>query len=206
MESSGLFLDGGSVRDGDTVYFMQEQFVLPDNVKEEKDTKDEIFRHIAGLNAGNAGGTVQILQQASGGGGGGGGNQQQTVASIPFLSNLGGLPGTTPHKPTGSKICRWMQNDGTVCGKAFSKLDSLRRHVNELHKSIRPYACSQCEKSYGRRDYLDRHTRTHNKKKNAAASSSSLDTWGPNSGVLMQGDEVPPPPKVRHSCRICTRD
>ena len=38
-------------------------------------------------------------------------------------------------------------------------MDSLRRHVNELHKSIRPYACSLCEKSYGRRDYLDRHMR-----------------------------------------------
>ena len=133
------------------------------------------------------GGGVQIIQQSP--------PQASEVTSIPFISNLGGLPGTTPHKPSGSKICRWVQNDGTVCGKAFSKLDSLRRHVNELHKSIRPYACSLCEKSYGRRDYLDRHMRTHNKKKNL----NSLDQWGPNSGVLMQGDEAPPPPKVSSS-------
>ena len=136
------------------------------------------------------GGGVQIVQQSP--------PSASEVTSIPFISNLGGLPGTTPHKPSGSKICRWVQNDGTVCGKAFSKLDSLRRHVNELHKSIRPYACSLCEKSYGRRDYLDRHMRTHNKKKNLNA----LDQWGPNSGVLMQGDEAPPPPKVRSSFHL----
>lgn len=54
-----------------------------------------------------------------------------------------------------------VQDDGTVCGKAFSKLDSLRRHVNELHKGVRPFACSVCDKNYGRRDYLDRHMKTH---------------------------------------------
>ena len=100
----------------------------------------------------------------------------------------------------GSKICRWVQNDGTVCGKAFSKLDSLRRHVNELHKGVRPYACNLCEKSYGRRDYLDRHMRTHEKKANKAAAAASVTDgsidWGPNSGVLLSGDEIPPPPKV----------
>ena len=53
------------------------------------------------------------------------------------------------------------QDDGTVCGKALSKLDSLRRHVNELHKGVRPFACSVCDKNYGRRDYLDRHMKTH---------------------------------------------
>ena len=51
--------------------------------------------------------------------------------------------------------------DNTMCGKAFSKLDSLRRHVNELHKGVRPFACNMCDKNYGRRDYLDRHLRTH---------------------------------------------
>ena len=86
-------------------------------------------------------------------GGGGGG------PSIPFLSLTNSLP--QAHKPLGSKICRWVNNDGTVCGKAFSKLDSLRRHVNELHKGVRPFACTSCDKNYGRRDYLDRHMKTH---------------------------------------------
>ncbi len=97
-------------------------------------------------------------------------------------------------KPMGSKICRWVQNDGTVCGKAFSKLDSLRRHVNELHKGVRPHACNLCDKSYGRRDYLDRHMKTHSKKK--MKIESAVD-WGPNSGVLLSGDdedvEIPQP-------------
>jgi KRAB domain-containing zinc finger protein len=112
------------------------------------------------------------------------GGQQQTGAS-----------GSTPTKPIGSKICRWVQNDGTVCGKAFSKLDSLRRHVNENHKNVRPHACTVCDKNYGRRDYLERHLRTHNKKSLTKAEPGSID-WGPNSGVLMSGDEVTLTPKV----------
>lgn len=59
------------------------------------------------------------------------------------------------------KTCRWVLDNGTLCGKTFSKFDSLRRHVQELHKGIRPYVCGLCEKSYGRRDYLDRHLKTH---------------------------------------------
>ena len=59
------------------------------------------------------------------------------------------------------KTCRWVLDNGTICGKAFSKFDSLRRHVQELHKGIRPFVCSMCDKSYGRRDYLDRHLKTH---------------------------------------------
>ena len=96
------------------------------------------------------GGTLQVVQQSS--------QSHQMISGLPFL-NLGSAMVST--KPLGSKICRWVQNDGTVCGKAFSKLDSLRRHVNELHKGVRPFACNLCEKSYGRRDYLDRHLKVH---------------------------------------------
>ena len=32
----------------------------------------------------------------------------------------------------------------------------------ENHKGVRPYACSLCEKTYGRRDYLQRHLKSHN--------------------------------------------
>ncbi len=142
-------------------------------------------------------------RRSSGGGAGSATKKELTSPNpLPFFSISGQLPTA---KPMGSKICRWVQNDGTVCGKAFSKLDSLRRHVGELHKGQRPYACNLCEKSYGRRDYLDRHMRTHEKKKRkaeeaaaaAAASAEGGMDWGPNSGVLMAGDEVPPPePKV----------
>ena len=118
---------------------------------------------------------------------------QSGPSPLSFLSITGQLPTA---KPMGSKICRWVQNDGTVCGKAFSKLDSLRRHVNELHKGVRPHTCNLCDKSYGRRDYLDRHMRTHQKKK--MKLESAVD-WGPNSGVLLSGDDEdlgPPAIKV----------
>ena len=32
------------------------------------------------------------------------------------------------------KTCRWVLHNGTICGRSFSKFDSLRRHVQELHK------------------------------------------------------------------------
>jgi len=137
------------------------------------------------------GGTLQVVssnsathssatQSGSGGSSGGSGHHQP---SIPFLSLTNPLP--QAHKPLGSKICRWVNNDGTVCGKAFSKLDSLRRHVNELHKGCRPFGCNMCDKNYGRRDYLDRHIRTHdpdNQKKNI----NKID-WG-TSGILVTED------------------
>ncbi len=119
-----------------------------------------------------------------------------TPNPLPFFSISGQLPTA---KPMGSKICRWVQNDGTVCGKAFSKLDSLRRHVNELHKGVRPYACNMCDKSYGRRDYLDRHMRTHDKSNKGKVRDMDGDEDADDIGlgVLMAGDEeVPPPPKI----------
>merc|ERR1719270_2882440 len=128
------------------------------------------------------GGGVQIIQQSP--------PQASEVTSIPFISNLGGLPGTTPHKPSGSKICRWVQNDGTVCGKAFSKLDSLRRHVNELHKGVRPFACNMCDKNYGRRDYLDRHLRTHDPENQKKKSVTGLEWGTTNILVTEDGQEI----------------
>ena len=113
---------------------------------------------------------------------------QQNVPRLSFI-NLGSAMVQT--KPLGSKICRWVQNDGTVCGKAFSKLDSLRRHVNELHKGVRPFACNLCEKSYGRRDYLDRHLKGHApdtpKKKSSNLKSDSKLCW---SGTLKETLEL----------------
>ena len=101
--------------------------------------------------------------------------QAPSQPSVPFLSLNNGFQQN--HKPIGSKICRWVMADNTMCGKAFSKLDSLRRHVNELHKGVRPFACNVCEKNYGRRDYLDRHLRTHdpeNQKKKSVTGNLKL--------------------------------
>jgi hypothetical protein len=64
--------------------------------------------------------------------------------------------------PEEKKICLWVMDDGTACGKTFTKFDSLKRHVSEAHKGQRPYSCTLCGKTYGRRDYLLRHLRSHN--------------------------------------------
>jgi len=145
------------------------------------------------------GGTLQVVSSPSshqipppppntnntGGGGIGGGGGGP---SIPFLSLTNSLP--QAHKPLGSKICRWVNNDGTVCGKAFSKLDSLRRHVNELHKGVRPFACTSCDKNYGRRDYLDRHMKTHDPD-NQKKKFNSINDWSAgNVFVTEDGQEI----------------
>ena len=59
------------------------------------------------------------------------------------------------------KICRWVIYDGTICGQNFSNIHTFNRHVRETHKGIRPFACHLCEKSYGRKDYLNRHMGSH---------------------------------------------
>ncbi len=64
--------------------------------------------------------------------------------------------------PEEKKICLWVMDDGTACGKTFTKFDSLKRHVSEAHKGQRPYSCTLCGKTYGRRDYLLRHLKSHN--------------------------------------------
>ena len=142
---------------------------------------------------------MQVVQQQT--------QNQQNVPRLSFI-NLGSAMVQT--KPLGSKICRWVQNDGTVCGKAFSKLDSLRRHVNELHNGVRPFACNLCEKSYGRRDYLDRHLKvhdpdTHKKKSSSSMTGTSSLEWGTHlligdpsaDGVDLDDDgSEPPPPKI----------
>jgi len=63
---------------------------------------------------------------------------------------------------TDRKVCLWPTNTGATCGKTFTKFDSLKRHLQEAHKGLRPFACTLCDKSYGRRDYLQRHLKSHN--------------------------------------------
>lgn len=72
------------------------------------------------------------------------------------------------------KICLWVLDDGTACGKTFTKFDSLKRHVSEAHKGVRPFACTLCGKNYGRRDYLLRHLRSHNEAEVASISTTRI--------------------------------
>ena len=129
--------------------------------------------------------------------------QQTNVASMPLL-NLYTMHNQPAPKPLGSKICRWVQDDGTVCGKAFSKLDSLRRHVNELHKGVRPFACSMCNKNYGRKDYLERHMKSHDPA-NQKRKPGIVD-WGSGSGVVSLLNSIKEEPPKAKSIKKKRRD
>ena len=54
-----------------------------------------------------------------------------------------------------------------------------------MHKGVRPFGCNMCDKNYGRRDYLDRHVRTHDPD-NQKKKSNNID-WG-TSGILVTED------------------
>lgn len=61
--------------------------------------------------------------------------------------------------------------------------------MQELHKGVRPYICQLCEKSYGRRDYLDRHLRSH--ASGVADTSGNSDDEGgeDNKMTVMSGND-----------------
>ena len=82
------------------------------------------------------------------------------------------------------KICLWVLEDGTACGKTFTKFDSLKRHVSEAHKGVRPFSCNLCGKNYGRRDYLLRHLKSHNEAEVASISTTRI--VGSNNQVVSQ--------------------
>ena len=101
--------------------------------------------------------------------------------------------GTGPPKNDEKKVCLWPMGNGTTCGKTFTKFDSLKRHLQEAHKGkrresyllrtltpmrlflhlgVRPFQCTMCDKTYGRRDYLQRHLKSHNANFTANLSSA----------------------------------
>lgn len=104
-----------------------------------------------------------MVGNTSGGGAGSGLGISQQPTSIMSSSSSGSALRLHSSKKrlSDKKTCRWVLDNGTICGRTFSKFDSLRRHVQELHKGVRPYICQLCDKSYGRRDYLDRHMKSH---------------------------------------------
>lgn len=101
------------------------------------------------------------------------GNDKRNITKMevvdPVSMSVPGLEVVVPKPKKGSnvpenekKVCLWPTGNGTTCGKTFVKFDSLKRHLTEAHKGVRPYACKLCDKTYGRRDYLQRHLKSHN--------------------------------------------
>ena len=83
--------------------------------------------------------------------------------SVPALEVVVPKPKKGSNVPENEKkVCLWPTGNGTTCGKTFVKFDSLKRHLTEAHKGVRPFACKLCDKTYGRRDYLQRHLKSHN--------------------------------------------
>nr|XP_023022406.1 uncharacterized protein LOC111510704 [Leptinotarsa decemlineata] len=53
--------------------------------------------------------------------------------------------------------------DVSPCQKAFNHKTDLRRHMC-LHTGKKPYKCSTCEKGFIRKDHMEKHKETHNRK------------------------------------------
>ena len=54
----------------------------------------------------------------------------------------------------------------SLCGKMFTRNDSLRRHIQRCHSTERPYECTLCNKDYAVKVDLDQHMMmSHNMRK-----------------------------------------
>lgn len=62
--------------------------------------------------------------------------------------------------------------DYSGCNKTFTRNEELTRH-KLIHTGVRPHACNSCDKRFGRKDHLKKHTRTHEKNQ----SHKSLDNF-----------------------------
>ena len=71
-------------------------------------------------------------------------------------------------KNIGNHLCQ-------ICEKCFSRSDSLKNHVSQVHGGRLLLSCSMCEKKYktksGLKDHVDR---VHSKKKPSFAESNTL--------------------------------
>ena len=51
------------------------------------------------------------------------------------------------------------------CGRGFNSPANLDKHVNSVHRGIRPFQCEVCEKRFAQKATLRTHMRTHTREK-----------------------------------------
>lgn len=63
-------------------------------------------------------------------------------------------------RPLGKKVSKPVRRQKAqcyVCNKTFANAGNVTKHVNSVHKKLRPYACGLCGMAFGFPDGLERH-------------------------------------------------
>ena len=63
-------------------------------------------------------------------------------------------------------------------------------HKTDLFAGVRPFQCTMCDKTYGRRDYLQRHLKSHNA--NFTANLSSAGGGNMSAGPMTKAIKMQP--------------
>lgn len=82
--------------------------------------------------------------------------------------------------------------DHSGCNKTFTRNEELTRH-KLIHSGVRPHACGSCDKRFGRKDHLKKHTRTHEKNQTQRAQGNFACLANPDEDIfyLNRGDNQP---------------
>ncbi|KAI9136485.1 hypothetical protein BKA69DRAFT_1119941 [Paraphysoderma sedebokerense] len=84
--------------------------------------------------------------------------------------------------------CTW-DSDGKECGKVFTKEKNLNTHIRVVHRGIKPYVCSQCQKAFSYKHVLNRHQNSCAKAILSNDNATELDSVEGNLAADITGAE-----------------